>query len=84
LAYVYFENEPGRRAAAKVARYRQMLRAGSTAPPIAVMKYNAKKYLLLDGHHRLRAHRQRRFSGHRGYGGEPEPNRVMRLIAEHL
>ena len=42
---------------AKVARYRAALRAGSTPPPLAVMRYDAKRWLLIDGHHRLKAAR---------------------------
>ena len=39
---------------AKVERYRQMLRAGSQPPPLAIMPYG-KRWFLMDGHHRLRA-----------------------------
>ena len=49
--------------AAKVERFRQMLRDGQTPPPISIMPlaaaYNSKpRWLVCDGHHRLVAARR--------------------------
>ena len=46
---------------AKVQRYAAMLRAGQHPPPLAVLRYDAGRWLLLDGHHRLWALRQAGF-----------------------
>lgn len=55
---------------AKVARYRAMLREGSTPPPIAVMPYDGRRFCLLDSHHRLQAARCGEVPTRRGDGRE--------------
>jgi hypothetical protein len=52
--------------AAKVARFQEMLRAGSLPPPISIMAlapaYNSEpRWLLTDGHHRVAAARREGF-----------------------
>jgi ParB-like nuclease domain len=43
--------------AVKAERFAQMLRDGSRPPPIQVMRYDAKRWFLYDGHHRVGAAR---------------------------
>jgi ParB-like chromosome segregation protein Spo0J len=46
----------------KTERYAALLRAGSPLPPVAVLPYSKawngqQRWLLVDGHHRLAAHK---------------------------
>lgn len=58
ISKVYLGPKRGRLSREKIKRYRLALRQGVVFPPIVVIKHRPGIYEVLDGFHRLHAHRR--------------------------